>query len=314
MKRLCILTGLLGFLHVAKAQELISAPSFPQDTSTVNITVNCNLGNQGLLGAGGAGVYAYMGLITSASTSSSDWQHVPAACVWGTANPAVAATYLGNNQYSIAIANIRSYFGVPAGEVIYKVAILFWGNSGAIAQRNADGSDMFVPVYSTSLAGFFTLPPFQPTYTPIPQPISDTVGNTLPVKFMTNMAASIHLYVNGVLVANATAADSLQFPVLITTPGNQQIIATATAGPTSIADTFNFFVGGATVIAPIPAGAQEGINYLPGDTSVVLVLNAPLKHKIVVVGDFNNWTQESAYQMNETPDSNFFWAVGRTAR
>jgi glycosidase len=307
MKRLCILTGLLGFLHVAKAQELISAPSFPQDTSTVNITVNCNLGNQGLLGAGGAGVYAYMGLITSASTSSSDWQHVPAACVWGTANPAVAATYLGNNQYSIAIANIRSYFGVPAGEVIYKVAILFWGNSGAIAQRNADGSDMFVPVYSTSLAGFFTLPPFQPTYTPIPQPISDTVGNTLPVKFMTNMAASIHLYVNGVLVANATAADSLQFPVLITTPGNQQIIATATAGPTSIADTFNFFVGGATVIAPIPAGAQEGINYLPGDTSVVLVLNAPLKHKIVVVGDFNNWTQESAYQMNETPDSNFFW-------
>jgi 1,4-alpha-glucan branching enzyme len=38
-----------------------------------------------------------------------------------------------------------------------------------------------------------------------------------------------------------------------------------------------------------------------------LVVNAPLKHKFVVVGDFNNWTQQSAYQMNETPDSNFFW-------
>jgi 1,4-alpha-glucan branching enzyme len=307
MKRLCILTGLLGFLQVAKAQELISNPAFPQDTSTVTITVNCNLGNQGLLTAGGSGVYAYMGLITSSSTSSSDWRYVPDSCVWGTPHANVAATYLGNNQYAFTIPGVRSYFGVPAGEVIYKVAILFWGNSGAIAQRNADGSDMFVPIYGTSLAGFFSLPPFQPTYTPIPQPINETVGNTLPVKFVTNTAASINLYANGVSVASATSADSLQFSVPVTTPGNQQIIAAATAGGASIADTFNFFVGGATNIAPIPAGAQEGINYLPGDTSVLLVLNAPLKHKIVVVGDFNNWTQQSAYQMNETPDSNFFW-------
>src|SRR5579872_1197194 len=165
MKRWCILMGLLGFLQVARAQELFSNPAFPQDTSsTVTLTVNCNLGNQGLLSAGGSGVYAYMGLITSSSTSPSDWRYVPAACVWGTANAAVAATYLGNNQYSFTLHNIRSYFGVPAGEVIYKVAILFWGNNGNIAQRNADGSDMFVPIYGTSLAGFYSLPPFQPTY------------------------------------------------------------------------------------------------------------------------------------------------------
>lgn len=307
MKLLCILTALLGFLRMANAQELVSNPAFPQDTGTVTITVNSALGNQGLLSAGGTGVYAYMGLITSASTGPSDWLHVPAACVWGTPNASVAATYLGNNQYSFTIPGIRAYFGVPAGEVIYKVAILFWGQNGNIAQRNSDGSDMFVPVYGTSLAGFFSLPPFQPTYNPVPQPVNDTVGNSLPVKFMTNMAASINLYVNGVSVASATAADSLQFSVPITAPGNQQIIATATSGAASIADTFSFFVGGATNIAPLPAGAQEGINYLPGDTSVLLVINAPLKHKFVVVGDFNNWTQEAAYQMNETPDSNFWW-------
>ena len=140
-----VIIGPSCFPARAGARRLCSSPAFPQDTSTVTITVNCNLGNQGLLTAGGTGVYAYMGLITSSSTSPSDWLHVPAACVWGTANPAVAATYLGNNQYSFTIPNIRSYFGVPAGEVIYKVAILFWGNSGNIAQRNADGSDMFVP-------------------------------------------------------------------------------------------------------------------------------------------------------------------------
>jgi len=97
-----LLTAFMALLSVtcAKAQELTSVPQFPQDTGTVTIIVNCNLGNQGLLTAGGTGVYAYMGLITSASTGPSDWLHVPAACKWGADSPAVAATYLGNNQYS----------------------------------------------------------------------------------------------------------------------------------------------------------------------------------------------------------------------
>ncbi|HET6254450.1 MAG TPA: alpha-amylase family glycosyl hydrolase [Puia sp.] len=306
MKKLLILTGLLAFLHSTRGQELTSVPSFPQDTGAVTLILNCNLGNQGLLTAGGTGVYAYMGLITSASTSPSNWLHVPAACQWGTPNSAVAATYLGNNQYSFTISNIRSYFGVPAGETIYKIAILFWGQNGNLAQRNADGSDMFVPVYSTSLAGKFTLPPFQPTYSPIPQPLSESVGNTLPIKFTTNKTAALTISVNGSTVATAASADSI-FYSLSVTAGNEQIVATANDGATSIADTFSFFAGGAVNIAPLPAGVHEGINYLPGDTSALLVLYAPLKRKIVVVGDFNNWTQQSAYLMNETPDSSYFW-------
>ena len=308
MKTITVVVFAVLFAFRGQAQEIISVPAFPQDTtSTVTITVNCNLGNQGLLTAGGTGVYAYMGLITDSSTSSSDWRYVPAACQWGTANPAVAATYLGNNQYSFTIHNIRSYFGVPAAEIIYKVAILFWGDNGNLAQRNADASNMYIPIYTTALAGQFTLPPFQPTYTPVPQPLSESVGDTLPVKFVTNQVANLNLYVNGVSVASATSADSLQFTVPVATAGTLRIIGTATNGITSVADTFSFYAGGAVTIASIPAGAQEGINYLPGDTSVLLVVNAPLKHKFVVVGDFNNWTQQSTYQMNETPDSNFFW-------
>jgi glycosidase len=306
MKKLFLLIGLLVFLHSTRGQELTSVPSFPQDTGTVSIIMNCNLGNQGLLTAGGASVYAYMGLITSASTSPSNWLHVPTACQWGTPNAAVAATYLGNNQYSFTISNIRSYFGVPAGETIYKVAILFWGQNGNIAQRNADGSDMFVPVYGASLAGKFTLPPFQPTYTPIPQPLSESVGNVLPIKFTANKTAALNISVNGSNVATAASADSLQYSLTVAA-GNEQIIATANDGVTSVADTLSFFVGGAVNIAPVPSGMNEGINYLPGDTSALLVLYAPHKHKIVVVGDFSNWTQQAAYQMNQTPDSNSFW-------
>jgi len=59
--------------------------------------------------------------------------------------------------------------------------------------------------------------------------------------------------------------------------------------------------------ASLPAGVSDGINYFPGDTSATLVLFAPYKTSIVVVGDFNNWTSSSKYLMNITPDKQRFW-------
>ena len=285
----------------ASAQLLSTTPVFPVDTSTVSITVDCSLGNQGLYNYGDTGVYVHIGLITSLSTSSSDWRYVP--FTWATADPNAAATSLGNNKYQFTIHNIRSYFSVPAGEAIYKIAILFRNATGTLVQRNTDASDMYVPVYTAALAARFAQPPYQPTYIPIPQPFTETVGDTLPVAFIANQNANLQISLNGTTLVSGTATDSIGVKIPILTPGNQQIIATAGG----LSDTLVFFVGGATQIAPLPAGVSEGINYLTGDTSVALVVYAPLKHKAVVVGDFNNWTQETAYQMNETPDSNYYW-------
>jgi len=302
-------TGLLILLHTSgvKAQLLVNAPVFPQDTGTVSITVDCSKGNQGLYNYSNTGdVYVHIGVITNLSTSQSDWRYAP--FTWGTTNPAAQAAYLGNNKYRYTINGLRAFFGVPAGENILAVAILFRNGSGSQAQRNTDGSDMYVSVYpSGAFAGRFIQPPFQPRYTPIPEPITKSLGDTLSVNFQTDKSAVVQLRFNGVVIGSAAAADSLQATVHITTPGNQQVIATASDGATNIADTLSFYVGGAVTIAPLPAGAQEGINYLPGDTSVLLVVYAPLKHKFVVVGDFNNWMQAPAYQMNETPDSNYYW-------
>jgi len=297
----------LCFAGRVRAQLLVSSPVFPQDTGTVAITVDCSKGNQGLYNyANTSDVYVHIGVITNLSANSSDWRYAP--FTWGTANPAAQAVYLGNNKYRYTISRIRSFFGVPAGETILAVAILFRNGSGSQAQRNNDGSDMFVTVYpSGSLAAKFVQPPYQPHYTPTPEPITLSVGDTLPVSFLANKTAALTLRFNGAAAGSVSAGDTLQTTLHITTPGSQQIIATANDGVSSVADTLSFFVGGAVNIASLPAGAQEGINYLPGDTSVLLVLYAPLKHKVVVVGDFNNWTQGTAYQMNETPDSSYYW-------
>ena len=57
----------------------------------------------------------------------------------------------------------------------------------------------------------------------------------------------------------------------------------------------------------MPAGVVEGINYNPNNTAVTLVLYAPGKNNVIVIGDFSNWTNQCAYQMNKTPDGNYFW-------
>ncbi len=308
MKKCCLITGLLFFLFSLQAQELTVVPGFPADTATVTIVVDCSKGNQGLFNYSNTGdVYVHTGVITNLSTAPNDWRYVKFNQNFNLPNPALQATYLGNNKYSFSIAGIRNYYGVPAGETILKIAILFRSGDGNTVQRNSDGSDMYVSIYTGSLAIQFIQPPFQPTYTPVPEPITKHTGDTLTVSFLSNHAAALSLYFNGTLVNTIASGDSLSAGLVISAPGNQEVIATAGDGISLVSDTFNFYVGGASNIAPLPAGVNEGINYLPGDTSVILVLFAPQKNKVLVVGDFNNWIQQTAYQMNKTPDSNYYW-------
>ncbi|MCD6347942.1 MAG: Por secretion system protein, partial [Bacteroidales bacterium] len=41
--------------------------------------------------------------------------------------------------------------------------------------------------------------------------------------------------------------------------------------------------------------------------NVVLVLYAPAKEFVFVIGDFNNWAIEPDYLMKQTPDGDYFW-------
>ena len=294
-------------LFLFRAQELTSAPAFPLDTSTVSITVDCSFGNQGLLNyANTSDVYVHVGVITNLSANNTDWRYVP--FTWGTTNPTAHATSLGNNKYSYTINNIRSFFAVPASEQILKVAILFRNGDGSLVQRNSDASDMYQTIYPLNgLFVQFNQPPFQPTYNAIPVPITKNIGDSLAITFVSSYIAALNLYFNNVLVTSAASGNSLTAKVPIVVSGNQWVKGTANDGVNVTTDSFNFYVSEASHILPLPAGVNEGINYLPGDTSVTLVLFAPHKNKVVVVGDFNNWTQGTTYQMNKTPDSNYYW-------
>ena len=314
MKKVLALYSLLLFLVIsAPAQLLTWTPDFPKDNDNINITLDASKGNQGLFNySNTADVYVHVGLITSASTSATDWKY--AKFTWATTTAAAQATYLGSNKWSYVINNPRSFFnaaagGVPAGETILKIAILFRNGTGTVIQRNADASDMYIPIYDNTLATRFTVPLFQPTNTRIPETITKQMGDNISLTAIANIPSTMKLFLNGTEIQSASGVTTISANPVLTTGGNQTIRVDAIDGATTKSESFQFFVSTPVNVAPLPAGVRDGINYETGNTSVVLVLYAPGKTRVSVIGEFpgSNWAEQNNYVMNKTPDGNYWW-------
>jgi glycosidase len=135
------------------------------------------------------------------------------------------------------------------------------------------------------------------------------VGESISLKGAANKPSTMKWFLNGVEIANAAGATSLVANPTLTTTGTQTVVLEANDGSSTKSQSFTFFVAPAPNILPLPAGVRDGINYEAGNTSVVLVLNAPNKTRVSVIGEFpgSNWTEQSAYVMNKTPDGNYWW-------
>ena len=310
MKKLLLFFLVFLMAFQGFSQLLSWTPDFAtESTNSFTITMDANFGNKGLLNHTASDVYVHIGVITNYSTSSGDWRHVQTT--WGTTTAAAQATSLGNNQWSFTISGgLRTYFGITdPNEKIQKIAILFRSGDGNTKQTNADGSDMFIPVYSSALAVRFTDPYFQPTFTPVPEPLNKKVNDNITLTAKSNSNATLTLSLNGTVIQTATNAQSITAAPTLATTGSQQVIAKADNGTTTVSDTLDFYVNSSVNIAALPAGVQTGINYGADNKSVTLVLFAPGKSRVAVIGDFagSNWKEQSQYELNKTPDGNYWW-------
>jgi len=289
-------------------QLLSWTPDFPKDNDNLTITMDATKGNQGLINyANTNDVYVHIGVITNLSANGDDWKYVP--FTWATTPATGRATSLGNNKYSYSITNIRSFFGVPAGETILRIAILFRSGDGTKVLRNADGSNMYVPVYDNNLSVRFNVPLMQPKYVPVPETITKAVGDNIAITGVASQSSAMKLYLNGTVIQSAANVTTLSANPVLTTAGNTEIVVEANNGTTTKKDTVRFFVSGNVTIAPLPAGVRDGINYAANNTEVTLVLYAPNKGRVCVIGEFpgSNWTEVDQFQMNKTPDGNYWW-------
>jgi glycosidase len=313
LKKIILLLALFTIGSTAVSQRLLSwTPEFPVDNSNLTFTVDCTKGNQGLLNfeAGNSNnVYVHVGVITNLSTGPGDWKYTKFS--WGTADPLAHATPLGNNKYQYTINNIRTFFGVPAGESIRKVCVIFRNANGnnSIKQVNSDVSDMYLPVYGNpEYAVRINMPPFEPRYIPWIEPINVAVGGSISITAVASASSSLTLKLNGTTINTVAAATTISANPTIATGCTQQVMLEGNDGSGIKKDSFSFYIPPVTNVAALPAGVQEGINYAANNTSVTLVLFAPNKNNVVVIGDFaNNWTVSCANQMNRTPDGNYYW-------
>jgi glycosidase len=307
MKRMLLLIVASVGCFFTNAQLLTWSPAFPKDNDNITITVDATKGNQGLMGFSG-NVYVHIGAITSLSSGPGDWKYAP--FTWGSTESAALAMPAGTNRWSFTINNPRSFFNLSAGEELKYIAILFrQGNcTNCAAQRNADGGDMYVPIYTNALSVRIDQPASQPKYIRVSEQQSWTVSTTFSITANASNPSAMKLYHNGTVVASQTNTQTVSGNSTVTAIGNQQIVAEASDGTTTKYDTLNIFVSPASSpVVTLPSGVKDGINYETGDTSLTLVLRAPGKNRAIVVGDFTNWVQNAPFIMNKTPDGKFFW-------
>lgn len=293
MKKLLLLPILLLELLTVTAQVTCD-PVFPTVDQPVTIFYDATQGNGALTGV--SPVYAHMGVITTNSTSLTDWQHVPTT--WGIADAVGAMQNVAPNIWKKTIT-ISDFFDLQPGETVLKLAFVFRNTSGSIVGRAADGSDIYYDVYpeNATLQTIF-LEPAAPSMV-----VSE--GAQILVKVAASQTGTLTLYDNGTQVATASD-DYLETTLTATGTGLHEVqfvAATATEHDTAV---FTYVIPADLPAQDPPAGSEWGINYVD-DTTVRLVLYAPEKQVVFALGDFSNWLPDPAYQMRKSLDANTWW-------
>ena len=291
-KKIVLGIGVMLSCFFASAQVITSVPEIPVDNQAVIITFDASQGSKGLIGYTGD-VYAHTGVITSESTGGTDWKYVKAG--WSENKPECKLTSLGNNKFSLTISpSIRDYYGVPAGEKINQLAFVFRSADGTKEGKTVGGGNIFKDVTTTALTVSINAP--------LASAVFET-GSNVPFNVSATNATSIKVYVDNVEVGNGSG-NTLQASFTAGTVGKHTFKAEALDGATTVSQTADFFVRSAVATEAMPAGLKRGVNVV-SDNSVTMVLFAPDKSFVHVIGEFNNWLPNDDYLMKK--DDSYFW-------
>jgi len=294
MKRPAQIIVLVLLVHsfCTEAQIITSNPDLPTPGQAVTIYYDATLGTGGLEDFAGD-VYAHTGVITDQSTDFSDWKYVKTN--WGVNTEETKLSRESDNLYSLEIGpSIREYYGVPAQETITHLAFVFRSADSSKEGKDDGGKDIFAEVFDDAYA------------VTIIQPDKDlvvNVGATILFEAASNLTSDLSLFIGETLVKSENGT-SISHSFIMDTSGDYWIHVSASSGGEEVADSVFVHVLETIPEVPLPATLVDGINYIDNQ-EVQLVLYAPGKEHVFVIGDFNKWTPGSASRMNK--DGDRFW-------
>lgn len=285
--------SLLTCAHLS-AQLLSTEPFFPKADDEVTIFFDATQGNGGLANCN-CDVYIHTGVITNASLNDSDWKNV--VTDWGVANPAWRMERVpGNpNLYKYTISpSINDFYNIGANEQVEKLAFVFRNGDGSREGKTAGGGDIFYNVFEEGSA--FNILLLSPAAS---SSISAEIGETIPIELAASDEATITVFDNGIELTQATGR-KLEYDLVVSEPCLHTVEVVADNGSEQLTRSFTYAVS-----AVPPDGIEPGMT-VEGDSLLRLVLFAPCKEEVFVIGDFNDWQRDTAFRMTPMGSSGYY--------
>jgi glycosidase len=281
-----IISGLL--LNLCVAQLVQTDPAVPVTGQVIKVYYN-TAEEQGALKNFTGDLYTHTGVILE---GNSNWVHVIGS--WGNNTVQPELTYLGNYRYELDITpDVETFYSVAQGEKVVKMAFVFRNTTS-----DKKSADLFVDIFEPGL----NIKINSPAESYLVVGMSDTIN----VNASATAAESISLYINNEFVTQGQTQSALDWNIITTSYGEYWAKVIASGATESVADSFFYFVTSPATVEDLPAGLKDGINYT-SDTSVTLVLYAPGKEQVFVIGDLTDWYTRDIGHMKVTPDKKRYW-------
>ncbi|RLZ12641.1 alpha-amylase family glycosyl hydrolase [Faecalibacter macacae] len=235
-------------------------------------------------------IYAHTGV----TINGNRWQNVIGN--WGNNTTQPKLTYVSGTIYKLEIPTyIRQFYGVDTSTNITEISFVF---------RNAQGNLQTNPDIHISVGGFRVQ-----MIQPAPNSITNvTTGNSFTIHATSTLAANWRLSSNGNVIQELN--NTTIFNRNYTINSNQDYTLSATNPITQevISNSFKAFLKPTVITQAIPQNLKQGINYTNDHTKAYLVLFAPQKEFIHVIGSFNNWNISNDYVMKrDTSNPDLYW-------
>lgn len=276
MKRIITLLSACALWALLHAQ-VSSVPSIiPQDyQGEVKIFFDAKIGSKSMVGV--SDCYAHTGVITTKSTSDSDWKHAPS---WldNSAKYKLTAVEGQTDVWMLTIPSIPTYYNLSATEVVTKLAFVF---------RDSKGTKQTENLYcELSQPGVLTVKVSSPT-----DGAMLVYGTDVDVEFdvSADVTSAVVTYSDG-QTTPVTFTDKRASLLLQNLPkGKCPIKIVVSDGENTAEDSIGIYMAVPTEKRKVPEGMQEGINYNQATQEVTLVFRAPHAKDVYIVGDFNDW-------------------------
>ena len=131
-------------------------------------------------------------------------------------------------------------------------------------------------------------------------------GENLVISASTSLIANFTLKANGTIINQETNLTTYTFSPIVTL--NTTYVLEATNNDNIKSTSFQAIVKPTVAEMPVPSEMKDGVNLDVNDaTKATLVLHAPNKEFIYLIGNFNNWEINNNYLLKKDSSKDRFW-------